>query len=151
MIFDLRGREVFARLRGDRGSVLLLGIGLMGVVLVAISVVTDASMAFAQRQVLQARADAAVLAGVQEIDRDHYYAHGATQNTRLIPASAHLRTRDYLQRDQSRDPIPGLTIDEIGGTDRIITTEISAPVRTAFWPITASISVRSAASLDYVG
>lgn len=139
------------RISADRGSVLLLGIGLIGVILLAISVVTDASLAFNQRQALQTRADAAVLAGVQQIDIDHYYAHGATEHTRLIPAQARDRAREHIRRDQAGDPIVGLTVVEVGGTDREVTVELSAPVRTAFWPLTASINVRSAASLDYVG
>ena len=151
MSFVRQGRDVRGHIGEERGSVLLLGIGLMAVVLVAISVVTDASMAFLQRQQLQARADAAVLSGVQSIDRDHYYAHGATENTRLLPAGASARTRQHIERDQARDPIPGLIIVGIGGSDRWVTAEIAAPVRTAFWPISASISVRSSASLDYVG
>jgi hypothetical protein len=151
MSFVRRGRDVQRRVLEERGSILLLGIGLMAVVLIAISVVTDASMAFLQRQKLQARADAAVLSGVQSIDRDHYYAHGATENTRLLPAGASARTREHIERAQTRDPIPGLVIIGIGGSDRVIGAEIAAPVRTAFWPISASISVRSSASLDYVG
>jgi hypothetical protein len=148
---DQRGCEVRARIQQEHGSVLLLGIGLMAVVLVAISVATDASMAFLQRQELQARADAAVLSGVQAIDRDHYYAHGATEHTRLLPTAAHARTRGHIERQQARDPIPGLRILDVGGNERAITAELAAPVRTAFWPVAASISVRSTASLDYVG
>ena len=67
----------------EDGSVLLLGIGLIGVLLVAISVVTDASMAFHQRTALQARADAAVLAGRQGIDLATYYLGGATTEYEL--------------------------------------------------------------------
>lgn len=151
MSFVRRGCDVRQHVCEERGSVLLLGIGLMAVVLVAISVVTDASMAFLQRQQLQARADAAVLSGVQSIDRDHYYAHGATEHTRLLPAGASARTRHHIERDQARDPIPGLLITGIGGSDRVVIAEIAAPIRTAFWPIEATISVRSSASLDYVG
>ncbi len=151
MISVRREPDMGARIREERGSVLLLGIGLMGVVLMAISVVTDASMAFIQRQQLQARADAAVLSGVQSIDRDHYYAHGATKHTRLLPAVASARAREHIERDQARDRIPGLVVVGVAGGDRGVVVELTAPIRTAFWPISASISVRSAASLDYVG
>lgn len=135
----------------ERGSVLLLGIGLMGVILLGISVVTDASLAFLQRQALQARADAAVLAGVQAIDLDHYYSHGATEATRLVPGSAREWVRQHVQEGQIREPIPGLAVVAVDGSDRLLSAELSAPLRTAFWPISASITVRSSASLDYVG
>jgi len=44
-----------------------------------------------------------------------------------------------------------LEIVGVAGGDRGVVVELTAPIRTAFWPISASISVRSSASLDYVG
>ena len=135
----------------DEGSVLLLGIGLIGVLMLAISVVVDASLAFVQRQALQARADTAVLAGVQRIDFDHYYIHGATETSKLIPHEASASALAHVEFEQANDPIPGLEVVQILGQERRLTTELAAPVRTAFWPIEATITVRSSASLDYVG
>lgn len=151
MSFVRQGSDLRGLVGSERGSVLVLGLGFIGVVLLAISVVTDASMAFLQRQLLQSRADAAVLAGVQEIDLNHYYAHGATTNSRLLPSLAGERAREQLQHDQASNPIPGLSIVRLEGSPSELTAEIAAPVRTVFWPIAATISVRSSASLDYVG
>jgi len=142
------GPTAFAR---DEGSVLLLGIGLIGVLMLAISVVVDASLAFVQRQALQARADTAVLAGVQRIDLDHYYIHGATETSKLIPHEAIASALAHVEFEQVNDPIPGLEIVQIYGQERQLTAELTAPIRTAFWPIEATITVRSSASLDYVG
>lgn len=139
------------RAKRDDGSVLVLGVGLMGVVLLAISVVVDASMAFIQRQALQARADAAVLAGVQGIDYDAYYAQGATEATALVPGNARGLAVARLNRSQQADPIPGFQILEISSSQRAVAAKVSAPIRTAFWPIDAAIEVRASASLDYVG
>ena len=142
------GRTAFVR---DEGSVLLLGIGLIGVLMLAISVVVDASLAFVQRQALQARADTAVLAGVQRIDLDHYYIHGATETSKLIPHEASASALAHVEFEQVNDPIPGLEVVQILGHERHLTAELAAPIRTAFWPIEATITVRSSASLDYVG
>lgn len=136
---------------GEQGSVLVLGIGFIGVILLAISVVTDASMAFIQRQVLQARTDAAALAAVQAIDYDAYYRDGATQSTTLVPAGARGRAIAHLETDQTVDPIPGFEIVSINASPREVRVTTSAPIRTAFWPIEAVITVTSGASLDYVG
>ena len=147
----IRRRDLVLRVRDERGSVLLLGLGFMAVVLVAVSVVIDASLAFVQRSALQARADAAVLAGAQAIDLDAYYLHGATSATALVPDSARARTVFHLQRAQASTQIPGVEIVSVVATDRAVEAVIRAPIRTAFWPIEASISVGSQAQLDYVG
>ena len=135
----------------DRGSVLVLGIGLIGVLLLAVSVVTDASMAFIQRSALQARADAAVLAGAQGIDLDAYYVHGATEATVLVPSNARSLAADQLARAQEHSAIEGLEVVALSASPREISATLSAPIRTAFWPLEATITVESSAQLDYVG
>lgn len=147
----IRRRIHVHTVREERGSVLLLGLGFMAVVLIAVSVAIDASLAFVQRSALQARADAAVLAGVQAIDLDAYYLYGATSATSLVPESARARTVSHLQRAQTSAQIPGVEIVSVVATDRVVEAVITAPIRTAFWPIKASISVASHAQLDYVG
>lgn len=137
--------------RDERGSVLLLGLGFIAVILIAVSVAADAGLAFVQRSALQARADAAVLAGVQAIDLDAYYLHGATPATALVPGAARARTITHLQRAQASTQIPGLEIVSVMATDRAVEAVLRAPIRTAFWSIEASISVASRAQLDYVG
>lgn len=141
----------FEGLRDDRGSVLLLGLGFLAVILLSVSVATDAALAFVQRSTLQARADAAVLAGVQAIDLDSYYAYGATTATMLVPSSARMRTYEHLMRTQSSSEIAGVEIVSISATNRSVVATLRAPVRTAFWPIEADITVASLAQLDYVG
>jgi len=144
-------RRLRARSRRDDGSVLLLGIGLIGALLLAMSVVTDASMAFLQRSTLQARADAAVLAGVQGIDLDAYYAYGASEATRLVPAAARTLAVGQLSQAQNATPITGMEIVSLVASDRDLRAVLRAPLRTAFWPLEANITVESAARLDYVG
>jgi len=147
----MRGKHVCAFLHNDRGSVLLLGLGFIFVIVLAVSVATDAAIAFVQRSALQARADAAVLAGVQAIDLNSYYAHGATAATALVPGSAREKALTHLQRAQISSEIRDLEIVSLVATDSTVEAVLRAPVRTAFWPIGASISVASQAQLDYVG
>lgn len=138
-------------LANDRGSVLVLGIGLMGVIVLALSVAVDASLAFVQRSTIQARADAAVLAGVQTIDLDAYYATGATAATRLSAEEARSRTLQHLDRAQRASTIEGLTVVAVSASQSDVSAVIAAPLRTAFWPIQATIQVQARAQLDYVG
>lgn len=140
-----------APISGDSGSVLVLGLGFIGVLLLALSVAVDASLVFVQRAAVQARADSAVLAGVQAIDMDSYYTHGATTATRLVPQAARTRTLEHLQNSQNSEEIRSLEIVSISASDTTVETVLRVPVRTAFWPIDASMSVKAAARLDYVG
>lgn len=135
----------------ERGSVLVLGIGLIGVIVIALSVAVDASLAFIQRSTIQARADAAVLAGVQTIDLDTYYATGATPATRLSPQAAWSRTVQHLEHAQWSSRIEGLEVVSVEASPSEVSAVIAAPVRTAFWPIEATIRVHARAQLDYVG
>lgn len=146
-----RRRSSRLPIRHERGSVLVLGLGFIAVILIAVSVATDAALAFVQRSALQARADAAVLAGVQAIDLDTYYLRGATSGTALVPSIARTKTISHLQRSQVSSEIPHLEIVQVTATDRAVETVLRAPIRTAFWPLDASISVVSRAELDYVG
>ena len=60
--------------KAEEGSVLILGIGLLGVCLLALVVVADAGSAFLQRKNLYSVADAAALAGAQTLDLPIYYS-----------------------------------------------------------------------------
>ena len=61
----------------DEGSIMLLGIGMIGVCLLALAVITDSAGAFIQQRELQSVADSIALAGAQGIDLEQYYRTGA--------------------------------------------------------------------------
>lgn len=68
----------------------------------------------------------------------------------LVPTGT-LTALDHVRRAQQGTPIPGLEIVSISGTGRDLSAVLQAPIRTAFWPIEATITVESVAQLDYVG
>ena len=68
-----------------------------------------------------------------------------------IPREASASALAHIELEQVTDPIPGLEVVRILGRERRLTAELTAPIQTAFWPIEATITVRSSASLDYVG
>ncbi len=134
---------------GEAGSTLILGIGLVGICLLAVAVATDAGNAFLQHRQLFALADAAALAGAQSIDLPEYYAHGAREATRLDPGAVVARAREHLMQEASS--IPGLHIDAVRSDGKEVVVQLSAPVRLAFLNalVEHSIQVTSAARLDF--
>lgn len=137
--------------RGDEGSVLLLGLGFLGICLLALAVVTDTASLFLQRMALQARADAAAVTGAQGIDLDAYYAQGATTATALIPSIAVARVGAAIQEADTHDPISGLAVEQIRVVDQVVRVELAAPGRLTFFTMLQppTIRVRSDARLDH--
>lgn len=120
---------VTRRCADDRGSVLLLGVGLVAVCLLAVVVIVDASAAFLQRRELTALADAAALAGAQGIDLAAYYADGASVATRLDPVAVPRRVRAFLE---GSDPVRGMRIERVVADGVSVEVVLRAPLRLPF-------------------
>jgi uncharacterized membrane protein len=139
--------------RADRGSVLVLGIGFIGICLLAIAVVGDVGSAFLQRRSLTAIADAAAIAGAQVIDLDAYYAGGATIGTALDAPGVYAATADAIARSGAPERIPGFRTVRIEVRDDIVHVHLAAPLRLTFFTEFAQtdIQVHATARLDYRG
>lgn len=136
---------------GERGSVLLLGVGLVGVVALALAVIVDGAALLLQRQQLLAVADAGALAGAQAIDLDAYYANGAGRATRLDPGVAAAAAAEAVRRHAQRDPAAGIRVEGASSDGTTVWVEVSAPLVLPFpivVPEADRIRVRSAARLD---
>jgi uncharacterized membrane protein len=139
---------VVRRASDDRGSVLVLGAGLVAACLLAFVVLVDASAAFLQRRQLLAVADAAALAAAQSIDLPAYYAEGATAETRLDIAGLPRRVRAHVARAGGPD---GSTVDRVESDGRQVVVAMSSPLRLPFLSglATDRIRVESRAQLAY--
>jgi uncharacterized membrane protein len=128
-----------------------LGLGFLGICLLALAVVTDTASLFLQRMALQARADAGALNGAQGIDLDAYYAQGASTATALIPSIAVARVVAVIQEADTHDPISGLAVEQIRVVDQVVRVELAAPGRLTFFTMleAPTIRVRSDARLDH--
>ncbi len=137
--------------RDDRGSVLLLGLGLVMVCLLSVVVLVDVAAALGQRQRLQALADAAALAGAQAIDVAAYYRDGAGALTRLEPAAVSAAARRHLAAAGAARDIPGLVIEEVSSDGERVTVDLRCPMRLPFGSavFAGDIQVRSDALLAY--
>lgn len=131
----------------DTGSILLLGIGFIGVCLLALAVITDASSAFIQQRSLQAQADSLALAGVQGLDLVAYYNHGATESTRLNADNVSSIVQGNFESSQSEER-PSL---RLVSTDTGVHVTLTAPLRLTFFDSLPfdPIEVSAAARLDY--
>ena len=142
-----------SNLPGDQGNIMLLGIGLIGICLLALAVITDASSAFIQQRELQAQADSIALAGAQGIDLAQYYETGATEATRLDPANVATLVHDHFtasidSASQVSQPTMAFTSTPSG-----VFVTLTAPLRLTFFDALAfePIKVSAAARLDYRG
>ena len=143
--------RVTPRIHDDRGSAMLLGIGLVAVCLLALALCIDGSVALVQRQALLSTADAAAIAGAQGIDLDEYYAHGATAATRLNPPAVVRLARQHLIG--STTP-PGMSVERVWSDGTEVVVRLRAPLRLPFLPFVSAIApdhltVESRAQLQY--
>ena len=140
-----------SRRYGDSGSTLILGIGLLGLCLLACAAVVDASSVFLQHRQLYAIADAAALTSAQVIDLPSYYVQGAGLSTRLNVDAVLVRARARVEKLQAQEAVPGLRIDSIRTDGSSVIVELSAPARLEFLSAinAGDIHVRSSARLDY--
>ena len=133
----------------DRGSVLILSLGLLVVCVLAVGVVVDASAVFLTRRALQSEADSAALAGAQAIDVESYYARGASDGIRLDPVAV----RSAVQRFVRRGSVQG-RLESVDVRGDIVLVRMTGRVRPPFsgW-LTPSgaydLEVEAGATLGY--
>ena len=133
----------------DRGSILILSLGLLVVCVLAVGVVVDASAVFLTRRALQAEADSAALAGAQAIDVESYYARGASDGIRLDPVAV----RSAVQRFVRRGSVQG-RLESVDVRGDIVLVRMTGRVRPPFsgW-LTPSgaydLEVEAGATLGY--
>ena len=141
--------DPWARVRDDdRGTVLVLGVGLIAVALLALLIAVNACSAFLQRSSLLSVADAAALAGAQAIDVDAYYANGATEGTRLDPAQVQsVVTRQIRRADGASD----IAVERIDTDGRTVRVRLTRPLVLPFWRTGPDdvVRVEATARLDY--
>lgn len=129
---------------------MLLGIGMIGVCLLALAVLTDSANAFIQQRELQSIADSIALAGAQGIDIEEYYQTGATQSTRLNSAQVQdiARTHANAMTVDSDMTLTNIAIEPDG---RSVVVTLNAPLHLTFFDALPFdlVEVSASARLDY--
>lgn len=119
---------MMARARADRGSVLVLGIGLVAVVVVVLAILCDLATLHLHRRSAWLAADAAARAAAQGLDLDHYYTDGRRAGLRLDPIQArHRATRLLTVGEQDRWRLSDLTV-----RGDLVTVTVTGTVRLPF-------------------
>ena len=137
-------------MKNDEGSIMLLGIGMIGVCLLALAVITDSASAFIQQRELQSVADSIALAGAQGIDLEEYYEVGATRSTRLNSSQAQeiAKAHAAAMTADSDTKLTGVAVEPDG---RSIRVTLTAPLRLTFLDALPfdPVHVSASARLDY--
>ena len=134
--------------RDDRGSVLPLVIGVVVVVLMMITVVTDVSVLWLQRRALQATVDGAALAGAQAVDLPSVYAGGAVGDLRLDPRAARTAVRGYVRAAPTT--LRSLRVTSVAVTGSTVTVRASAVAAPPFLGLLTGRGVTVAAEASAV-
>jgi hypothetical protein len=112
--------------------VLPLVIGVVVVVLMLVTVVTDVSVLWLARRSLQATVDGAALAGAQAVDLPSVYAGGAHGDLALDPRAARVAVRSYAAAVPSSRQLTAFRITGIAVAPTTMTVRASAVVRPPF-------------------
>ena len=117
----------------DRGSTLILGLGLVVVCVLAGVVAIDVGAAHLQRRNLLALADAAALAGAQAIDLDAYYRDGASAATALDARSVPVLVRRHLAATLAQGSPASVAIERIAADADEVVVRLSVPLDVPLW------------------
>jgi uncharacterized membrane protein len=120
------------RSRGDEGSVLPLVIGVVVLVLMLVTVVTDVSVLWLQRRSLQSTVDGAALAGAQAVDLPTVYAGGARGDLTLDPRSARAAVRTYTSGVPSSRRLTSFRVTAVHVATATVTVRAQAVAKPPF-------------------
>ena len=119
-----------AAAESDRGSVLVLMIGLVAVVVLLVGVVTDASVLFLTKRSLAAVVDGAALAGAQTLDEAAFYNAAPTPAAAgHVPLDAQLSqaaVRDYLRRSAAAQRLDRFALHQVQVTAEQVSVRATA-------------------------
>ncbi len=118
-------------MRDERGTGMLLIVGLAFVLAMMAAVVTDASAAYLQRQGLDTIADGAALTAADAgASGREAYGEGLGADLHLDADTARAAVADYLRRVGAFARFPGLTARvSVDPTSQRVVVVVSAPIR----------------------
>lgn len=127
-------------IRDDRGSVLLLGMGLALIVFALVAALADIAVIRLARHELNYQADAAALAGAQAIDIEGlvnagYLEQGPAFLVPLNAADAIAAVRSHLEAVADGD----IHLVAVQASANTVTVSLSTPVRPPFTAVLAAV------------
>lgn len=128
----------------DKGSVLILGIGLTAVVAAVLLVVVDVVAVALRQHDADLVADAAARAAAQAVDPDRYYRAGARARLPLDPDRARGRAASFVAQS------PPWTVRQVTVADDVVTVTLEADVALpgGAWWAGRSVTVRGSGAAE---
>lgn len=120
------------RCSSDRGSVMMLMVGLIPILFMMVAVSTDAAVLFNHRRSLAAEADAAVVAGAQSADLAAVYSGKQSINLPLDCAKAREVIKSRVGSMSSDKRASAARVATIDCTPAQVSVSISTPVELPF-------------------
>ena len=137
------------RRRDDRGTVLLLTVGLAAVAIGLIITMVDATALYLGRRAVAAAADATALAAAQGADEAAVYAGRGSVNLPLSVSAAQRVASEFVASAGLASKLPGFRLEAVTTDGRSVRVVISARVRLPFVGLVATsdgtVAVRAAA------
>ncbi len=137
-------RDIASAAADDRGSVLILGVGLTAVVLALLMVVMDVVAVALRQHDADLVADAAARAAAQAVDPARYYRSGSTARVPLDPVAARGRARDFVSRSGT------WSLGSVTVTGDVVTVTVTTdlPLPASGWWSGRVITVRGAGAAE---
>jgi Flp pilus assembly protein TadG len=111
--------------RGDEGSVLVLGIGLVVVLMVLVGAGVDASRLFLARRALTAIADGAALRGAHDLDEATLYRSGATSVLPLSSSRVRADVAAYVVAEAAANGMHGVHVTAVSVRGSAVRVELA--------------------------
>ena len=116
-----------ARIIGDeRGSVMVLGLGLSIAALMVITLAVNVSSVWVARHALDSVADGCALAAAQAVDVQAIYQHGLTSRIPLDQSVARQKVASYLTKAHVRTQFSNFTVRSVRVTRNQVRVEVQA-------------------------
>jgi uncharacterized membrane protein len=109
----------------DRGSVLVLGIGLVALTMLVVGAGVDASRLFLARRALASLADGAALRGAHDLDTAALYASGATDVLPLSTTRVRADVVEYVAGQAAANGVSGVRVVSLRVVDGTVSVGLS--------------------------
>ena len=114
------------RLRHERGSVMVLGLGLAVAALMVITLAVNVSSVWIARHSLDSVADGCALAAAQAVDVEVIYRDGVTSRIPLNQTLARQYVASYLAKGNVRSQFTNFTVRSVRVTRNQVRVEVQA-------------------------
>ena len=114
------------RLSDERGSIMVLGLGLSIAALMVITLAVNVSSMWVARHSLDSVADGCALAAAQAVDVQAIYRHGVTSRIPLNQTLARKYVASYLEKGNVRGQFTNFTVRSVRVTQSQVRVEVQA-------------------------